>query len=124
MLTRLPSGPSGSTIAGILLFGLISRNAGAICSPLVMLTGTTLYGSSIFSHAIEVFRAFGLFQVWNSMVICLPVVIRGLPLTPSPEPDTLTTNRATGRLRAADRANTPSAVDGMRSALACRGRRR
>src|ERR1700753_278653 len=78
MLTRLPSGPSGSTIAGVLLFGLISRNAGAICSPLVMLTGTTLYGSSISSNATEILRPFGVFQVWNSMVILLPVVIRGM----------------------------------------------
>ena len=32
----------GSTIAGILLFGLIFEEAGAICSPLVMFTGITL----------------------------------------------------------------------------------
>src|ERR1700682_929550 len=69
MLTRLPSGPSGSTIAGILLLGLIARKSGAICSPLVMLTGTTLYGSSISSSATLILRPFGVFQVCSSMVI-------------------------------------------------------
>src|SRR5258706_12014288 len=68
-LTRLPPGPSGSTIAGILLLGLIARNAGAICSPLVMLTGTTLYGSPISSSPTLILRPFGVFQVWSSMVI-------------------------------------------------------
>ena len=29
-----PPGPSGSTMAGILLFGLIFKNAGSNCSPL------------------------------------------------------------------------------------------
>src|SRR5712675_1608043 len=69
MLTRLPPGPSGSTIAGILLFGLIARNAGAICSPLVILTGKTWYGSPISSSATLILRPFGVFQVWSSMVI-------------------------------------------------------
>ena len=41
-LTGFPSGPSGSTMAGILLFGLIARKDGAICSPLLMFTGITL----------------------------------------------------------------------------------
>src|SRR5580693_1542872 len=70
-LTRLPPGPSGSTIAGILLLGLIARNAGAICSPLLMLTGKTLYGSPISSSATLILRPFGVFQVWSSMVILL-----------------------------------------------------
>src|SRR5712664_241929 len=69
MLTRLPSGPSGSTIAGILLLGLIARKSGAICSPLVMLIGMTLYGSSISSSATLILRPFGVFQVCSSMVI-------------------------------------------------------
>src|ERR1700720_4164428 len=69
MLTRLPPGPSGSTIAGILLFGLIARNAGAICSPLVILTGKTLYGSPISSSATLILRPFGVFQGGSSMVI-------------------------------------------------------
>src|SRR5258705_3661941 len=69
MLTRLPSGPSGSTIAGILLLGLIARKSGAICSPLVMFTGITLYGSPISSSATLILRPFGVFQVCSSMVI-------------------------------------------------------
>src|SRR5216684_5424190 len=67
MLTRLPSGPSGSTIAGILLLGLIARKLGAICSPLVMLIGMTLYGSSISSSATLILRPFGVFQVCSSI---------------------------------------------------------
>src|SRR6266852_2230434 len=69
MLTRLPSGPSGSTIAGILLLGLIARKSGAICSPLVIFTGMTLYGSCISSSATLILRPFGVFQVCSSMVI-------------------------------------------------------
>src|SRR6476659_8466289 len=72
-LTGLPSGPSGSTIAGILLLGLISRNPGVICSPLLMFTGITLYGSPISSSATEILRPFGVFQV------CSSIVIDGLP---------------------------------------------
>src|SRR6266478_9344370 len=67
MLTRLPSGPSESTIAGILLLGLIARKSGAICSPLVMFTGITLYGSSISSNATLILRPFGVFQVCSSI---------------------------------------------------------
>src|SRR5258708_25408889 len=69
MLTRLPSGPAGSTIAGILLLGLMARKSGAICSPLVMLIGMTLYGSPISSSATDILRPFGVFQVCSSMVI-------------------------------------------------------
>jgi len=36
---RLPVRPSGSTMAGILLFGLIARNSGVNCSPAPMSTG-------------------------------------------------------------------------------------
>jgi hypothetical protein len=36
-----PLGPSGSTIAGILLFGLMRRNSASNWSPRVMFTGTT-----------------------------------------------------------------------------------
>ncbi len=42
MLIGAPPGPSVSTIAGILLFGLICTKAGANCSPLLMLTGFTV----------------------------------------------------------------------------------
>jgi hypothetical protein len=36
-----PSGPSESTIAGILLFGLMAMNEAANCSPFPMLTACT-----------------------------------------------------------------------------------
>src|ERR1700682_1631191 len=97
MLTRLPSGPSGSTIAGILLLGLIARKSGAICSPLVMLTGKTLYGSSISSSATLILRPFGVFQVCSSMVIFVPRVSE---LSSTPEAHGLTTAASTGRPRA------------------------
>src|SRR3981189_2801653 len=81
MLTRLPPGPSGSTIAGILLLGLIARKSGAICSPLVMLTGNTLYGSPISSSATDILRPFGVFQVCSSIVIfCYPPTKAGYPV--------------------------------------------
>src|SRR3954447_3524018 len=72
MLTRLPPGPSGSTIAGILLLGLIARKSGAICSPLVMFTGITLYGSAISSSATLILRPFGVFQVCSSIICHTP----------------------------------------------------
>src|SRR6266404_3767049 len=81
MLTRLPSGPSGSTIAGILLLGLIARKSGAICSPLVMLTGNTSYVSPISSSATLIFRTFGVFPVGSSLVIfCFPPAKAGDPV--------------------------------------------
>src|SRR6266516_5015047 len=80
MLTRLPSGPSGSTIAGILLLGLIARKSGAICSPLEMFTGMTLYGSSISSSATLILRPFGVFQVCSSMVISVILRESGYPV--------------------------------------------
>jgi hypothetical protein len=39
-----PSGPSESTMAGILLFGLMARNSGLNWSPAPMSTACTLYG--------------------------------------------------------------------------------
>src|SRR3979411_1057785 len=105
MLTRLPSGPSGSTIAGILLFGLIARNAGAVCSPLVILTGKTLYGSPISSSATLILRPFGVFQVWSSMVILVIPRVSGYPVT-----------RNVSTLQPPPR-NTGHAVDGATSAL-------
>ena len=39
-----PSGPCGSVMAGILLFGLIFRNSGLNWSPAPMLTGMARYG--------------------------------------------------------------------------------
>src|SRR5436853_2481056 len=69
MLIGWPPGPSGSTIAGMRLLGLIFRNSGLNCSPLEMLIGTTLYGSPISSSATDILRPFGVFQVHNSMAI-------------------------------------------------------
>ncbi len=45
-------GPSGSTIAGILPFGLTARNSGLNCSPFIMFTVCASYSSSISSRAI------------------------------------------------------------------------
>ena len=56
-------------IAGILLLGLMARKSGAICSPLLIFTGKTLYGSPISSSATLILRPFGVFQVWSSMVM-------------------------------------------------------
>src|SRR6266576_7152893 len=69
MLIGLPPGPSLSMIAGILLFGLILRNASPNCSPFEMLTGFTVYGRPISSSATEILRPLGVFQVHNSMLI-------------------------------------------------------
>src|ERR1700694_395195 len=88
-LTHLPRGPSGSTIAGILLLGLIARKSGAICSPLVMFTGMTLYGSPISSSATLILRPFGVFHVWSSMVIL--GVSPKVWISTTPEPHGLTT---------------------------------
>src|SRR6516165_10269212 len=71
MLIGAPPGPSGSTIAGILLLGLILTKAGANCSPLLILTGLTVYGSPISSSATLILRPLGVFQVWSSMVIAI-----------------------------------------------------
>ena len=66
-LIRSPPGPSGSTIAGILLFGLMARNEGSNCLSLVMSIGWTVYGSPISSSATLILRPFGVFQVCSSI---------------------------------------------------------
>src|SRR6516225_5431336 len=68
-LIGAPPGPSGSTIAGMRLFGLIFRNSGANCFPLEMFIGCTVYGRPISSRATLILRPFGVFQVWSSIVI-------------------------------------------------------
>src|SRR5580704_12806819 len=68
-LIGLPPGPSGSTIAGMRLFGLIFRNSGLNCSPLEMFTGCTVYGSPISSSATLILRPLGVFQVQSSMLM-------------------------------------------------------
>ena len=45
-LASLPPGPSVSTIAGTLPFGLIALNAGVCCSPLLVSTGIGLVGQT------------------------------------------------------------------------------
>src|SRR5207248_11540292 len=77
MLIGLPPGPSLSMIAGILLFGLILRNASPNCSPFEMLTGFTVYGRPISSSATEILRPLGVFQVHNSMLIARAPVGKG-----------------------------------------------
>jgi hypothetical protein len=57
-----PSGPSGSTIAGMRLLGLIFRNSGVNCSPLPMFTGTMRYGTPVSSKKIVIFHPFGVGQ--------------------------------------------------------------
>src|SRR5882724_4813670 len=89
MLIGAPSGPSGSTIAGILLFGLIFTKAGANCSPLPIFTGFTVYGTPISSSATLILRPFGVFQVWSSMVIF--VIPRESGVSSNPERHGLTT---------------------------------
>src|SRR5579859_5015019 len=99
MLTRLPSGPSGSTIAGILLFGLSLRKSGDICSPLAMLTGKTLYGRPISSSATEILRPLGVFQVCSSIVIVV-IFPHERPDTDSAEADRHPINLSAGRIGA------------------------
>jgi hypothetical protein len=58
-----PSGPSGSTIAGILLFGLIAMNSGVNWSFFPMLIAWVLYATPISSSMMETLRPFGVVQV-------------------------------------------------------------
>src|ERR1035441_4511006 len=66
-----PSGPTGSLMAGMRLFGLNARNSGLNCSPLERFTGFTVYGNPISSSATLIFRPLGVFQVHSSMVMCV-----------------------------------------------------
>src|ERR687891_1384429 len=62
-----PSGPSGSTMAGMRLFGAILRNAGSNCSPRMMLTYLTSYGRPHSSSMIVILWPLGVGQKWSSM---------------------------------------------------------
>ena len=73
MLTRLPSGPSGSTIAGILLFGLMARNSGSNWSPAPMLTGMARYGSPHYSSMMWILWPFGVAHEYTSIICNLLV---------------------------------------------------
>src|SRR6476646_10589056 len=66
----LPPGPSGSTIDGILPFGLIFRYSGVNCSALLpMLILCTWYGRLHSSSMIETFLPLGVLQVYKSIMI-------------------------------------------------------
>ena len=58
-----PSGPSLSTMAGILLFGLIFRNSGLNWSPVPMSTGCTVYGRPHSSSMMWTLWPFGVGQL-------------------------------------------------------------
>ncbi len=91
-LTRFPPGPSGSTMAGILLLGLMARKSGAHCSFLLMFHGDDAIRQSISSSATLILRPFGVFQVCSSMVMMREPVRPGV----YPEGCCLTTS---GRFR-------------------------
>ncbi len=55
-------GPSGSTMAGMRLFGAIFRKSGLNCSPLEMFTGIRLYGVPHSSSMIDILKPFGVGQ--------------------------------------------------------------
>ncbi len=59
----LPSGPSSSTIAGILLFGLIARKSGLNWSPAPMSMAWTVYGSPHSSSMMWTLWPLGVGQV-------------------------------------------------------------
>ena len=67
---------SRSRIAGILPFGLISRNAGTNCSPLPMSTGCTSYAQPNSSRAIDALRPFAVPQVYRSITAARSSSIR------------------------------------------------
>ena len=68
-LTGSPPGPSGSTIAGILPFGLIFRNSGSNCCRVRRSTILTVYGSAISSSATLILRPFGVSKACSSIGI-------------------------------------------------------
>jgi len=57
-----------STIAGILLLGLILRKSSANCSSLVMSMECARYGISISSSMMEAFWPLGVPQVYKSII--------------------------------------------------------
>ncbi len=54
---------SRSTIAGILLFGLMARNSGVNCSSWLILTLCTAYSTPSSSSMMDTLRPFGVDQV-------------------------------------------------------------
>src|SRR5436305_12974825 len=63
-----PSGPSRSTIAGILLFGLIARNSGLNCSPAPMFTGIARYARPHSSSMMWTLWPFGVAHEYTSIM--------------------------------------------------------
>src|SRR3954466_7490109 len=68
---RFPSGPCGSTIAGILLFGEMARNSGLNWSPAPMSTGCTRYSRPVSSSMMWTLCPLGVGQVYRSITFCL-----------------------------------------------------
>src|ERR1035438_7109811 len=68
----LPSGPSGSTMAGILLFGLIARNSGVNCSPAPISTGIARYASPHSSSMTWILWPFGVAHEYTSIIAVFP----------------------------------------------------
>src|ERR1700755_1786097 len=64
----LPSGPCGSTIAGILLFGLIARKSGLNWSPAAMSTGIARYGRPHSSSMMWTLWPFGVAHEYTSIM--------------------------------------------------------
>src|SRR5687768_16998153 len=78
MAIGFPPGPSGSTIDGILPFGLIFRYSGVNCSLLVpMLILCARYGRPHSSSMMETLRPLGVLHVYSSIMLkwLLTVVI-------------------------------------------------
>src|ERR1700681_2860510 len=63
-----PSGGSRSIIAGIRPLGLSLRNSALNCSPRVMLTGNTVYGSPHSSSITDIFQPFGVGAKYSSIM--------------------------------------------------------
>ena len=65
-------GPSGSTIAGILLFGLIARNSGLNWSPAPMSTGIARYARPHSSSMMWTLWPFGVAHEYTSIIASHP----------------------------------------------------
>jgi hypothetical protein len=70
-----PSGPSVSMIAGILLFGLMRKNSGSNCSPALMSTACTRYGSAHSSSMMWILWPFGVGHVYASIMRLLHLLL-------------------------------------------------
>ena len=57
-----------SIIAGMRPLGLMRRNSGVFCSPLLRLIGCTVYGMPISSSMTEAFQPLGVDAVYRSII--------------------------------------------------------